>query len=518
MSGESTTSPVSLGLSNPIEAMRRFFHSEEIPYGMALTRIVLPWALFAAQARRWYFTREMFSLDGANAPIWNAYGYYRLLPQFSGTTMVVLHTALLVFLVTSSIGWRTRLSLFLSGLLFTYINMADCVGTIAKYSCIGTHALFILSMSHCGDVWSVDSWLKGWSRRSVPWPGESTAAWPKSSLWARRLLQFSLAAVYLGAAVTKLKTPLFFSGDQLTAWLLTNVNFEHRMGEYMAMHPALLVLTAYGTVLWEIMFIFLCWRGWWKYTVLALGLLFHLFTLTTLGLTIFPAVCAPIYFAFLDEQDFIVFFRWSRRLGRSYLSAWAWFARRIPRLTPPRVAWLPSPAAFVLICTAGIGAGTAAEYLLDPYGMRRPEGPYTLNRLDREFVARLMTPAPPLKDKDVFFSFDVGSIVAGGVLVNQKVQFRPGDKLVAQCAAVAPHEDMYVQCNLHDGDDRIMARAPVILNRESNRATFTFQLATALSPGDYYLVLSKDNSEITRRKVTLTPRPGAPSVRAPVAQ
>src|SRR5690606_41945938 len=65
----------------------------------------------------------------------------------------------------TSLGWRTRLSVSLSFVLYTYLNLLDSVSTITKYSCIASHALLLLSLSNCGAVWSVDHWLK--RRRSA---------------------------------------------------------------------------------------------------------------------------------------------------------------------------------------------------------------------------------------------------------------------------------------------------------------------------------------------------------------
>lgn len=510
-----------LSVEGPVAALRRFFHSEEVPFGLALVRIVFPWPLICAHISRWPYTREIFSTDGANSPLWFSYGMPGLLPEFSGEVAVALHTALLFFLVTASIGWCSRLSLICSTVLFTYFNCVDCVSTIAKYSCIATHVLLILSMSPCGMVWSVDAWLKGTGRRrDDATPGEPSRSWPRHSMWACRLLQLSLCAVYFGAAITKIKTPNFVSGDQLISWLLSNVNYEHTLGDFLAMHPGTLVVLGYVTLMWEVLWPFSAWRGWGRLCCLGFGLVFHFMTLTMLGLTIFPAVVCPIYFSYLREEDFRRISWWCRRFSRRYL-AWV---RRIARpafLASPqwrRLAVIPSPALCLLLAATATAAGVGGEHLLDPYGQRRPEGPYELNELSPERVAELMTPAGNIVERDVFFTMDVGSIVLSGVLLDRRENFHYGDELIAQCLTVPPHLDMWVECNLHDAEDRLVDRSTQIVWRETTRSSFKYKMVRSLAPGDYYLVLKRAGTEITRRRITLLPDKGAGTVASPVAQ
>jgi hypothetical protein len=72
---------------------------------------------------------------------------------------------------------------------------------------------------------------------------------------------------------------------------------------------------------------------------------------------------------------------------------------------------------------------------------------------------------------------------------------------------------------MHDADDRLIDRAPVVINREATRGTFTFRGTKRYEPGDYYLVLKKAGTEITRRKISVLPEKGQlASLPSPVAQ
>src|SRR5207249_9420059 len=114
--------------------LKKFFFAKEIPYGMALVRISLPLVLLVDIARRWPFARELYSTDGAIATLHSNFGRPDLLPEFSAPVAVALFTLLGLLLVTSAIGWCTRLSLALTTILYYYFTMMDCLSTVTKYT------------------------------------------------------------------------------------------------------------------------------------------------------------------------------------------------------------------------------------------------------------------------------------------------------------------------------------------------------------------------------------------------
>jgi HTTM domain len=510
--------------------IRRFFHGEETPFNLALVRIFLPLALLVPMVPRWFRARELFSTDGATTPLWNGYGWPNLLPEVPGTVAVIFMTVLLLTLVTASIGWCTRLSLVISFLLYTYVNLVDAISTMTKYSVIASHVLLILSMSQCGLVWSVDSWLRKRKLRRVTEaggfrakaPGTEAGSFgnvagfgpPRVPMWPRRLLQFLIGFVYFGAAITKLHTPAYFSGDQLLTWMLTNVNYSNPFGEYLSLFPAALVLIAYITVVWEILFVFLAWRGWGRTCILTIGVVFHVMTTLTLGLIVFPMVCLSIYFAFLNERDLLrisIACRrvWRRVAGRSRARAGR-RAAAAPAFAPPpksRAFPVPSPAVFAALLAVVAIVGVETEYRLDPYGERRPEGPYVLKQLDTEFVEHELLAEPvPIRPEDVVHNLDAGTIVVGGQLLDARKEFRQGEILTAQATLNSPHEDMWVECVLRDDGDNELASKPATIPREMLRTSFTFPLSDALEPGTYYLVLKCAGRDVIRRTFSLRPR------------
>ena len=111
------------------QAVSRFFYREEVPYGPALVRILLPLILLVVMVPRWSHTREFYSADGATAPIALNYGYENFPPEVSGATSVAMMSVLIVSLACSSVGLMTRASLIVSTVLFMYLTMLDSVST-----------------------------------------------------------------------------------------------------------------------------------------------------------------------------------------------------------------------------------------------------------------------------------------------------------------------------------------------------------------------------------------------------
>ncbi len=484
--------------------IHNFFYAEEVPYSLALVRIAMPLILLSLMLPRWFNSRELYSADGAPTPLGFVYGWPNLFPVFSGEITVVLHSVLLLALIASIIGWCTRFSLGISFVLYVFLNMQDSVSTITKYSVIASHVMLLLTLSQCGAVWSLDAYLKG-RRKKSPWPGDSNVENQKFPVWPQRLMQLMIGIVYFGAAITKMHTPAFFSGDQMTFWMLSHVNFSNPGGELLSQFPAVVVASAYLTITWEMLFLFLAWKGWGRRLMISFGLVFHVMTAVTLGLYVFPVVCASVYLAFLREEDFQAFAVRFRRLQRR----WKFLQREkkpIPVVaaadpvvdqTPSGIplSWFVYASAMILVSVVGLGA----EHLRDPYGLRRPEGPYTLKEIPAEVARKMLDRTEPIRDEDKIFSFDIGTFTVGDSLSNRRRVFKHGETLLAQIHLNPPHETMPLECNLHDGEGRLIMRQQMIILRENFRGHRSYALTKSFPPGEYQLILSTGGKELSRR-------------------
>ena len=491
----------------------RFFFEPEVPYALALVRMLFPIILMGMVLPRWYVVRELYSTDGATAQISSGYGIIDMMPEFSGTVAVAFYAIMIFALICASIGWCTRVSLLTAGVLFTYFTLLDYVSTMTKYTVISTHILLILSLSGCGSLWSVDAWLAG--RKRNHWPGEPSVAYQRFPAWPRRLLQIFIGVVYFGAAITKMHTPLFFTGDMLQYWMQTHINFKHPIGEYMSLYPILLVASAYITIIWETTFIFLCWKGTGRAIMLTLGIMFHFMTTLTLGLLMFPMICYCTYLSFMDERDLQNAAAAFRRQCRRF----AWLKGSVSQLTrirewmgTPANSWKPTAhAAFVFSMALFAVANVEVEHWLDLYGERQPDGPPPLVALDPAEVTRLMAPTEPFRMSDRFFAIDIGTILVGDRLANRRTEFRQGEKLIAQCNLTPPHADMYIECKLQNSDNVIVDRFGTIATREMFRANFNYVLTDATPPGEYHLVVETAGEPILKKKFQLLERKGKAS-------
>ncbi|MCA9040990.1 MAG: HTTM domain-containing protein [Planctomycetaceae bacterium] len=491
-----------------VQELSQFFHKEEVPFGLALLRMGLPFVLFLTMTIRWPWSRELYSADGAPAPLADGYGYYNFLPLLPGTVVVALHTLLIFGMICSIIGWRTRLSLIITGSIYTYLCMCDAMSTMTKYSVISSHMFLFLALSDCGKIWSVDSWLE---KRKQKKNGicRSINDYPRFPVWPRRMIQLMISLVYFSAAITKIHTPGYFNGDQMHHWMNTNINNYNPFGEFLTLFPSVVVIFAYIAILWEVLFIGIVWTRWGRIIALGLGISFHAMTTFILGLYIFPLICFCSYLSFITEEDIQNLSSWWRKKARH----WNWInASRnwiaslktvFPQPSKP-VNWIRSQMVFTAIAVVVVTGGSFAEHQLDLYKAHAESGPYTLRELDRDYVEMMLGSAnDPIEEKDKLFSFEVGTIKLGPRLLYQQYDYEMGDSLIAQCYLNPPHPDMWLECNLHDANNGLVDRVRLLVSRDQNVVDFGYTFGEAVSPGEYDLVVMSKGEEIARKRIQL---------------
>ncbi|MCA8990643.1 MAG: HTTM domain-containing protein [Planctomycetaceae bacterium] len=469
------------------DQLNDFFFAEETPYALALVRILFPLALLVGVIPRWFHVRELYSLDGAPTPFWEGYGYQDLPIIFSPWIAMAAYTVMVCCLCTMSLGWQTRFSTIVVLVLYPYFGLTDYLSTLTKYTVVATHILLLLSMSGCGRVWSIDAWLAG------------DAQPQKAAAWPRRLMQILIAVVYLGAAVTKLRMPEYLSGDLMRFWMLTNTNFANPLGEWFSTNQVSIVAMCYITLIWEIVFPFLCWRGLTRTVVLGLGVFFHILTFFMLGLLVFPLVYIAVYCAFLNEEE-------ASWLG-SKLKSWGGQIFKLFPAGSPRESLFGRfhHALFASALTVITLLAVTAEAQMDLYGEQRAEGRHVLTPISPEREAELFSGDLKIRPIDKVFAFDTGTTLLGGQLANSRSEFRRGETLVAQCMLTPPHEDIWLEIDLHNSDNLQVDRFAIIAPREEVRVYATFPLREFLEPGQYAVVLKLQGREVTRRHVELLP-------------
>jgi Vitamin K-dependent gamma-carboxylase len=490
-----------------------FFFRNEIPYGMALVRILFPWTLLINIFQRWPYVRELYSADGAPAPLADNFGFMNWLPEFSGGVAVALYAVMTFLLIAGSVGWMTRVSFLISTFLYAYFGLMDCMSTITKYTVIGTHILLLLGVSEAGRIWSVDAWL---ARRGGLAGNPATEDY-RAPIWAARLVQLLIGIIYLGAGITKMHTPAFFSGDQMMYWMMTEVNNEHPLGDYLSQYPLVLSAFAYITIVWEVAFLFAVFQKRMKWLMLAIGAAFHIMTAFTLGLFVFPTVMLTAYLIFLSEAE--VTWLISRLVPQS-------LARRLLMTASDRampieaaaVSWksrLAPVGVFALALGLVSLMAVEVEYWMDPYQERTAGGPLPLKEISEERVAELFSKDIPLRQSDKLLAFDLGTQLVGEHLFNRRKDFRQGDNMVAQVSLCPPHEDMWIDCVVQEArtietagevevvPGRIVARTGQFVGRESFRSNFFIYIDQRFEPGDYFVRLRSGNEEVARKRFSV---------------
>ncbi|MFN9721286.1 MAG: HTTM domain-containing protein [Planctomycetota bacterium] len=477
--------------------VNHFFFAQQSPYGLALVRMFLISVALIPMVRRFPRVRELFSSDGAPQQLAEFFGQGTPFPELAAPVASALYGVMLFALFSAVFGFRTRLALLIGTPLYIYFNELDAVSTMTKYSVITAHALIMLTVSECGAVWSVDAILRRWREGS-----KATAIPRVFSVWPARMIQMLFCFVYFGAAITKIQTNTFFSGEQMRYWMLSNWNYPNPIGEWIATSTPVLLACGYLTVVWEITFPFLAWRPAGRFFALGFGAIFHIMTLVTLGLYIFPFICISCYLSFLMEEDIVAIRRFVHRLR--FPTAILGTPRfLVARLVESRPAILSPGVLFACLLLTAAVVSAEADYRFDLYGYRANNGPLPLEHIDRSEALAIINSQRPLRDKDKFFSFGVGNLMVGGQLANHREHFRYGEAIVAQCNVNTPHEDMWVECVLQDEQDRIIDTSGQYVTREMMYANFNYQTCRKLVPGRYWMVLRCGGKEIARRPFQL---------------
>lgn len=455
------------------DGWNRFFFREVRLDSLALIRILLCGVLLIPVASRWPNVREVYSSDGVVTPLSAGYpGAYEL-PVLNGSAAVALYTGLVFFLIAGMVGWRTRLSLAVASGLLLYFGFLDLISTLTKYTIISCHMLAILACSRCGDVWSVDAWLQAEKCNG------------RGAIWPLRVIQLFLAILYFATAVTKVKSPEFMSGEHTMFWMQTDMNYAHPMGYWLSTHPALVVVANYLVIVWEVLFVALCWDRKTLKPLLAAGVIFHIGTYTLLGLVVFPLVMLSLYPAFVSpERVRAVLLAIQRRVTN-------WPA--LPGLGIASHAW-----AFPLILGVMMVTAIEAEYHLDPMGSRA-EKP-ALPALDPALAKTMLETTNPKEPSDWVHRIDVGKSIVAGVVGGESSTFKTDDTVQVQIWLQMPHPDMYVHIDIHDEADLPILRDGTAITRESHRYTVPYLFANNLRPGKYAFVFHDETSLIARHE------------------
>jgi hypothetical protein len=130
---------------------------------------------------------------------------------------------------------------------------------------------------------------------------------------------------------------------------------------------------------------------------------------------------------------------------------------------------------------------------------------------DPSIVEKILAPTEPMRDSDMFFAVDTGTILVGDQLANRRREFRQGETMIANCLLTPPHADMWIECQIQDAEHRIIDRLGAVATREMFRSNFTYPISDQMAPGEYTLVINTGGRPVMRKFISVLPRHGTAS-------
>lgn len=487
-------------------SLRPFFFAPESPRLTAMIRIALGLVLLYEGLVHWRYLVELYSTAGPAMPIFvrqvddDPAGILRVgnqlrstakriesivpIPIPNPTIAVVAHTALMLAALSIALGWHTRTSLVTTFLLAGWLGPLDLPATFGKQTVIALHLLFLLAFSRCGAVWSVDS-LSDCSR-SIRCLLASAAP--------RRLIQILVCCVYMGAAITKLKTPSFAGGDLLTFSLLDDHWGSGWLGLWLTTKPHVPLLLSLATLFFELLFPFLVWVPRLRLAMLGLAFAFHAAMGGLLSVGIFPAVMFTALLSFVEEHDLRVFER-----------SFAFMSRQkgidpIGRKSHP----IRSTALHLALAGVLVSCGLLVQMRYDWYSVfgRRPAP--ALNEADLYEVSEMLAERLPAYE-DYFHRIELGSRFGGNQMFGESRRFKIGQRVYLLAQLIQPHPVMELEGLMIAPDGQEVARFTHRVDTGTSYAIDGFELTRELPAGKYRIILQAENFVIAERQFELEP-------------
>ncbi len=476
--------------------MNRFFFAPDNPRRLALVRIAVGLVLLIDALSHWRYAIELYSQF---LPVVAVFPLAQLpLPVPPPALAVLLDSALVFFLAAATLGWKTRTSLVSALVLSLGLGLLDHAGTFAKYSVLGLHFLFLLACSTCSGVWAIDAAGRG-----------DSAAPPSGPAWPRRLMQLLICSVYLGAALTKIKSPWFANGDLLMFSLLDDHWGGGAWGQWLSAQRHLPMLLSLATILYETLFPFLIWVDRCRRPLLAAAVCLHLGMWCAMHLGIFTPLMISALLVFVEDADFdataVVISRLRARLNSRRTPA----APRGQSLrAAPTHSWhrWRSWGAYLAAVTLVAGTGLAIQYFDDAYGAFGRRAPLPLAELPaREVTAALALSKLKPPPEDSVHRVELGSRVSGNQVFGSPARFHRGQRVYVLVQATPRHEPLTLEGLLIDPDGDEAARFDQRLDSADSYSVHGFQLTDRAELGAYQMKLLANGREVTHRRFEVVP-------------
>lgn len=227
-------------------------------------------------------------------------GFSWLLP-LPDLLMYAMYPLLLLSALGIFLGLYYRVSVFVFGLLFSYLHLLDSTNYINHYYLISL-LCFLLFFMPAHRIYSLDISLGRVS---------AAALMPAWSLW---LLRFQLAVVYVFAGLAKLNFDWLLEAMPLKIWLLQQSEFP-LLGIFFQqtwLHYAM----SWGGALFDLCIVFFLLNKHSRPWAYALLCVFHILTGLLFDIGVFPHVMIASTLVFFSPEQHEAFWqKWARRQG-----------------------------------------------------------------------------------------------------------------------------------------------------------------------------------------------------------
>jgi len=287
---------------------RAFWFRPELPTNLAVARFVF----FIGLCWWQYLRLPALTVDDFDYTTWPEalhwpISVFEYLPTASPSTLLVLHRILELTLVLAAIGFATRLTTVMVGVLMFYLGSLESMnGKMFFLGAVPIILTGLFALSRAGDALSADRLIRG---RLAWWPfGTTGPLEPHAAYrWPMQICRVYIVIVYFSAGVAKLRfgglgwalsdnLGLLFSATQDNQKCIFSNPILPDLTHWLAHHSAVTRLLGVGTVVIELAAPLALRASWIGYACVAAMIMMNFGFYYVLGADFRPLVLADICF------------------------------------------------------------------------------------------------------------------------------------------------------------------------------------------------------------------------------
>jgi hypothetical protein len=287
-------------LKSAFRAWNHFFFAEQSPTPIALFRIIYgllvisTLILLRPDWLTWYGVHGLVSLQTALKLETGArLNLFTVIPQ-SDAWIEALFWLFLGSAILLTFGFLTRLNSVFVFICLTSIQQRNLYITHAGDTFLRLAGFFLI-FAPAGAALSIDHFVRVWR-------GKETRDVQPRSPWAQRIIQLQLSLLYLATFLVKVKGAPWLQGSALF-YVYHLDEFRRFPIPHWFFHPIVLKLGSWSALVLEFSLGVLIWVKEFRYVLLALGVLFHLWLEYSLNIPLFQWDILSAYVLFVDPED-----------------------------------------------------------------------------------------------------------------------------------------------------------------------------------------------------------------------